>query len=1113
MKPNTKWVRRCLRNRFVVVTLGAMTLSCGFVPHASAQLLVNASNSAMGATSSAPDAAHFQNAGTITDRAAYIGYSAATGTGYMDNTGSLTANGTNSGSNVYGISENWGVGVGVFDGGQGYFINSGAGTVTSTHEIRVGDGFGGTSHGEFYHQSSGAVTAGDYLTVGNSGGTGKFVQSGTGAVDVGYELWVGVYGGAVGDYSITNPAANLHVAHTLWMGDSGGVGTFTQADGTVVLDRYLFDGSFGGTGTYTQQSGSVEIGFAGNDYMVTVPELYLGHAGGNGTYNLQGGTMTVYGWTNIGRDNGMGVFNNSGTFKTVQDLRIGANYDVNSPGGNGTVHNLTGGMLEADVIRIADVFFGGLSSQGLLTVAAGSSVTTTGPIFVGNGTGGTGTITQNGGMVASGLWITMGEATGSTGTYNLVDGSVSTGNSAPENLVLGFAGTGNFNQTKGDVSVVGALVVGWTPTAVGNYKMDDGTITVTGPIQLGIDPGSEGTFTMNKGTITCNDWVVTGTFGGTGHFFQHGGTINTVNFDVAQSEGSNGDYHMDSANSASQITASGFFAVGDFGTGTFDLTSGTTSSNDWTYVGYAGTGTFNIGNGTHTAGDNFSIGTEEGAVGNVNLTTSANAVVNVTGNAPTYTGNLVVGDHGSGTLTISTGTINLNASITTQNSLNSATTSLANHSGDPPNYLADAQDGNLSIAEEEGTGVVTLSGTGVINVAANVFVGGFNTHSDQANFLKGGNGTLTISGGELHVGTFSGTGSTGGDLVLGSPDAITLAGFKSHAAVTLSGGLLDVAHGTGAIVSAGAADTTFTFSGGTLKVKVWNPSTPIGGNLGPLTQSGPTSLLDVTGNDTTINNGYALGAGTATIGTGRTLTAQGVTNTAGAGVINVGTGPASPAGDYNSNGVVDAADYALWRKSPGAYGGSPGGYNTWRENFGAGGAGGAGVLNVGTGAVDVDTLNLNNGTVTAGAGVSVATVLSGRGTISNNLSLGATAITKLSINSASSFDKIIVGGALNFAGSLQVTLGFTPAVNQTFDVFDFVGHTGTFTSVGPNTWDTSQLYSDGILKYLAPGSGAGIDSAGNIPEPANGFLVAMAIATWIGNRSTCRQWARSAARA
>ncbi|HEX2475695.1 MAG TPA: hypothetical protein VHK01_13170 [Lacipirellulaceae bacterium] len=40
-------------------------------------------------------------------------------------------------------------------------------------------------------------------------------------------------------------------------------------------------------------------------------------------------------------------------------------------------------------------------------------------------------------------------------------------------------------------------------------------------------------------------------------------------------------------------------------------------------------------------------------------------------------------------------------------------------------------------------------------------------------------------------------------------------------------------------------------------------------------------------------------------------------------------------GDFNRDGTVDAADYVVWRKSPSNFGGDPGGYNTWRANFGA----------------------------------------------------------------------------------------------------------------------------------------------------------------------------------
>jgi hypothetical protein len=41
-------------------------------------------------------------------------------------------------------------------------------------------------------------------------------------------------------------------------------------------------------------------------------------------------------------------------------------------------------------------------------------------------------------------------------------------------------------------------------------------------------------------------------------------------------------------------------------------------------------------------------------------------------------------------------------------------------------------------------------------------------------------------------------------------------------------------------------------------------------------------------------------------------------------------------GDYNGDGNVGAADYVVWRKDPASFGGDPGGYDTWRSNFGNG---------------------------------------------------------------------------------------------------------------------------------------------------------------------------------
>jgi autotransporter-associated beta strand protein len=68
----------------------------------------------------------------------------------------------------------------------------------------------------------------------------------------------------------------------------------------------------------------------------------------------------------------------------------------------------------------------------------------------------------------------------------------------------------------------------------------------------------------------------------------------------------------------------------------------------------------------------------------------------------------------------------------------------------------------------------------------------------------------------------------------------------------------------------------------------------------------------------------------------------------GTGLLNVTTGAVvGLPGDYNSDGKVDAADYVLWRKSPGTFGGDPAGYNTWRANYGNGGPGSGSGLSAG----------------------------------------------------------------------------------------------------------------------------------------------------------------------
>jgi hypothetical protein len=58
--------------------------------------------------------------------------------------------------------------------------------------------------------------------------------------------------------------------------------------------------------------------------------------------------------------------------------------------------------------------------------------------------------------------------------------------------------------------------------------------------------------------------------------------------------------------------------------------------------------------------------------------------------------------------------------------------------------------------------------------------------------------------------------------------------------------------------------------------------------------------------------------------------------------LDIAFGGAGLDGDYNGDGVVDQADYVAWAKNPDAFGGTPDGYNTWKQHFGEGSAGSGG---------------------------------------------------------------------------------------------------------------------------------------------------------------------------
>jgi autotransporter-associated beta strand protein/T5SS/PEP-CTERM-associated repeat protein len=184
-------------------------------------------------------------------------------------------------------------------------------------------------------------------------------------------------------------------------------------------------------------------------------------------------------------------------------------------------------------------------------------------------------------------------------------------------------------------------------------------------------------------------------------------------------------------------------------------------------------------------------------------------------------------------------------------------------------------------------GVLSKTSTGTLTLtAANTYTGGTTIS----------NGTLELSGASAKLGTGNVTvAGTGSFLTIdnGVADGLNNAGTLSVA----NGGLLNLAAGVNERVGTLSLDTVF------------QPNGTYGSS-----QSNAVNKFDE----------YFSGTGILTVG------------------------PPILAGDYDNNGIVDAADYVIWRKNPAGHGG-PQGYTDWRANFGKPGPG-SGSL-VGGGAV------------------------------------------------------------------------------------------------------------------------------------------------------------------
>ncbi len=276
--------------------------------------------------------------------------------------------------------------------------------------------------------------------------------------------------------------------------------------------------------------------------------------------------------------------------------------------------------------------------------------------------------------------------------------------------------------------------------------------------------------------------------------------------------------------------------------------------------------------------------------------------------------------------------------------------------------------------------VGSLAGAGTVDTGTGTFIsGGDNTSTTFSGQIletggvggkmtKQGTGTLTLTGSNLYTGlTTISAGTLLANNTSGSgtgTGAVTVAAAgKLGGTGTVAGAITNngtITPGDGVVVGTLTASSNVTNGANShWAIELSGTSSDqlaVGGNL----DLSAADFLDITGSGT---GPWTIATYTGSLtGTFDTVTSGYSVDYSTAGQIILNAGAAGLPGDFNSDGKVDAGDYATWRKNDGTNNalandnglGTPVGpahYTLWRANFGkppgagsGGGLGGAGTV-------------------------------------------------------------------------------------------------------------------------------------------------------------------------
>ena len=412
---------------------------------------------------------------------------------------------------------------------------------------------------------------------------------------------------------------------------------------------------------------------------------------------------------------------------------------------------------------------------------------------------------------------------------------------------------------------------------------------------------------------------------------------------VATVAGQTAAYEVDGGNLS--LTGTNSLIIGDLGTGTFTLTSGTVSlGSGGVWIGDAANtsvGTLDIQGGSFTSS------------GALVVATRGTGTVNVTGGSATF-GSISLGHAAGtgqsatvnlGTVTVTTGSITGQVVATTRDlSLDGTTVRASASSVSFLQDLTSAKVGssgvtfdtngfNITVAQsltenasslgggltKTGTGALTLSGNNTLGGSTTLSAGTLIAGSDNAF----GEGVIAVNGGTFDIngrtlanditftgGTMTGSGTLSGTIAgltsftKSGVGSLTLSGTNDLGPITIEAGTL-VAGSSGALGSSG-----ITLNGGILNAGGQTLANAISITSGEISGSGTFN-----GAITGLGGLVKTGAGTVTLGGansyGTTLVSEGTLALTGSGTLGAGVVTIASGGTLNLAGASHNSDIEL----------------------------------------------------------------------------------------------------------------------------------------------------------------------------------------------------------